>query len=136
MMSTVGAVGATSASGLQMDYMKLLVTQMKNQDPLSPTDNTQMVSQMAQLSQLQQLETMNTSFSSVLNNEKMSYASSLIGKQVAFVNQSDGNTYAGTVEQVAKTDEGIMLRVVNGATNQKYDVNLDSVTGVANYGQQ
>jgi flagellar basal-body rod modification protein FlgD len=113
-----------------MDYMKLLVTQMKNQDPLQPMDNSQMTAQMTQLSQLQQLETMNTSFAKVLANEQMGYASSLIGKQVAFVNQEDGNILAGTVEQVARVDGDVVLRVGT------YSVKLEDVTAVANYGQQ
>ena len=131
-MSAVGAVGSTSASSIQMDFMKLLVTQMKNQDPLSPMDNAQMTSQMAQLSQLQQLETMNTNFASVLANEKMSYASSLIGKQVAF-KAEDGSAVAGTVEQIARTDDGIMLKVVDPIAGKSYTVNLDSVTAVADF---
>lgn len=128
-MSEVGAIGSTSASSMQMDYMKLLVTQLKNQDPLSPMDNSQMTSQMTQLSQLQQLEVMNTSFAKVLANEQMGYASSLIGKQIAFVNPEDGNISAGTVEQVAKIDGDVMLKVGT------YSVKLDDVTAVANYGQ-
>jgi len=128
-MSAVGAVGSTSASTIQTDYMKLLVTQLKNQDPLQPMDNSQMTAQMTQLSQLQQLETMNTSFAKVLANEQMGYASSLIGKQVAFVNQADGNILAGTVEQVARLDGDVVLRVGT------YSVKLDDVTAVADYSQ-
>jgi flagellar basal-body rod modification protein FlgD len=132
-MSAVGAIGSTSASTIQMDYMKLLVTQMKNQDPLEPMDNSQMTAQMTQLSQLQQLETMNTSFAKVLANEQMGYASSLIGKQVAFVNQADGNILAGTVEQVARIDGDVVLRV--GTQSGAQSVKLDDVTAVANNGQ-
>jgi flagellar basal-body rod modification protein FlgD len=129
-MSTIESTGSVTASSIQMDYMKLLVTQMKNQDPLQPMDNVQMTSQMAQLSQLQQLEAMNTSFAKVLANEQMGYASSLIGKQVAFVDETSGDIQAGTVEQIAKdTDGNVVLKVGT------YTVKLDDVTAVANYSQ-
>jgi flagellar basal-body rod modification protein FlgD len=126
-MDAVGAVNSTtSASSIQMDFMTLLVTQLKNQDPLSPMDNAQMTSQMAQLSQLQQLESMNTSFAKVLANEQMGYASSLIGKQVAFINPQDGTMLAGTVEQVVKSDGEVVLKVGD------YAVGLDDISAVAN----
>ena len=56
----------TSASNIQMDYMKLLITQLQNQNPLEPLNNNEMATQLAQFSQLQQLESMNESFADVL----------------------------------------------------------------------
>lgn len=46
---------AGNAAGLSDRFMKLLVAQLQNQDPLNPMDNSQMTSQMAQLSSLQEL---------------------------------------------------------------------------------
>jgi len=73
----------TSASDLQMDFLNLLVTQLQNQDPLSPMDSENMSAQLAQFSELQQLEEMNNSFGQMLESVQRSYAGSLIGKDVS-----------------------------------------------------
>ncbi len=83
-------VSATNtASNIQMDYMKLLITQLHNQNPLEPLDNNEMASQLAQFSQLQQLESMNTNFAKVLATTELTYANSLIGKEVSFMLETD-----------------------------------------------
>jgi len=63
-MDSTSAIG--TASDIQMDYMKLLITQLQNQNPLEPLNNNEMASQLAQFSQLQQLESMNSTFAQVL----------------------------------------------------------------------
>jgi flagellar basal-body rod modification protein FlgD len=112
----MSAISSTpSASGLQTDYMKLLVTQLQNQNPLEPLDNKDMSAQLAQFSQLQQTENLNTSFSRVLESVQRSYASSLIGKEVSFqVQAADGTmqTETGEVEEVVIGADGTLrLRV-------------------------
>jgi flagellar basal-body rod modification protein FlgD len=95
-------VGTSQASEIQMDYMKLLVTQLQNQNPLEPLDNQEMASQLAQFSQLQQLENMNRSFADVLATSRRNYAESLIGKDVSFTAANE----SGAVEvQSGKVDE-------------------------------
>jgi flagellar basal-body rod modification protein FlgD len=109
-------VSATNTSSkIQMDYMKLLVTQLQNQNPLDPLDNNEMASQLAQFSQLQQLESMNKSFANVLATTKLTYANSLIGKEVSFITETETgttDTTSGIVEQVYNNVDGeIFLRV-------------------------
>lgn len=111
-------ISATStASNIQMDYMKLLITQLQNQNPLEPLDNNEMASQLAQFSQLQQLESMNESFAKVLATTELTYANSLLGKQVTFMPKTEtGSTdiTSGIVEQVYNNVDGeIFLRVGN-----------------------
>jgi flagellar basal-body rod modification protein FlgD len=109
------ATGASSevASGAQQqfNYLNLLITQLQNQNPLDPMDSSQMTTQLAQISQVQQMETLNSSFKSVLQMTEMSYASSLIGKQVTFVPDGQTTTMTGTVSGVQQTSDGVNVLV-------------------------
>ncbi len=53
------AAGITSAADQQDRFMKLLVAQMRNQDPLNPMDNAQMTGQIAQINTVAGLEKLN-----------------------------------------------------------------------------
>ncbi len=119
-----------SASNIQMDYMKLLITQLQNQNPLEPLDNNEMASQLAQFSQLQQLETMNESFAKVLSTTELAYANSLLGKEVTFMPETETGTTdiaSGVVEQVYNNVDGeVFLRVGN------HTLGLEDVISVNN----
>jgi len=110
------AVAATAqASELQMNFMNLLVTQLKNQNPMEPMDSQDMSAQLAQFSELEQLEAMNNSFGKVLESVQRDYASSLIGKDVSFnAEASDGSeeSASGTVDEVIMDAEGEIELVI------------------------
>ncbi|WP_296949223.1 flagellar hook assembly protein FlgD [uncultured Massilia sp.] len=75
LMSTMNAKPATSTDSVQADtdkFMTLLVTQLKNQDPLNPLDNAQVTSQLAQLQTVTGVNKLNTTLESL----KASYQSS------------------------------------------------------------
>lgn len=77
--------GASSADAAQDRFMTLLVTQMKNQDPLNPMDNAQMTSQLAQLSTVSGIDKLNSTMESLISNVQSSQtfqATSMIGKNV------------------------------------------------------
>jgi flagellar basal-body rod modification protein FlgD len=119
-----------SASDIQTTYMKLLVTQMQNQNPLEPMDNQQMAAQMAQFSELQQLQNMNTSFGQVLNSVQQSYASGLIGKEVSFkMTADDGSvtTQKGKVDGVVMGSDGAVQLQIGSQ-----QVALADVTAIQN----
>ena len=96
----------TKGKGSELDkdsFLLLMVTQMKNQDPLNPMDDTQYVSQLAQYSSLEQLMNLNDGMSSLTdatNNQQMLNATSYIGKEVGITGNSIGKT---TENGVVKT---------------------------------
>jgi len=127
-MDSSSAINTTSS--IQMDYMKLLVAQLQNQNPLEPLDNNDMASQLAQFSQLQQLESMNSNFASVLAATQRNYANSLIGKEISFElidKTGTGNITSGIVEEAINTANGEIALVVNNNT-----LALDDVISVKN----
>ena len=96
---------AANQSALGEDaFLKLLTTELQNQDPLKPMDDTQSVAQMAQFSALQAQNELKTSFENFQSNFGVLQASSLIGRK-ATVSASDasGNssTVTGTVASIA-----------------------------------
>lgn len=112
----MSSVPSLSSSSLKLDYLNLLVTQLKNQNPLEPIENTEFTAQLAQMSQLEQLENLNGSFASVLAVQQQSLAaqqlgeaSSLLGKQVTYA--ADGQTKSGVVEQVNQSNGAVVLQV-------------------------
>lgn len=103
------------------DFLNLLVTQLRYQDPLKPVDDKEFIGQMAQFSALEQMQNMNTSFSSVK-------AFNLIGKRVT-ANVVDEQTKEvrvldGDVSSV-KMSQGRVFVVVKGE-----DIPVDQITDV------
>jgi flagellar basal-body rod modification protein FlgD len=75
----------STASATQDRFMTLLITQMKNQDPLNPMDNAQVTSQMAQLSTVTGIDKLNSTVTSLMSNMQtgQSYqAANMIGHNV------------------------------------------------------
>lgn len=137
-MTSVSSIA--SASNIQMDYMKLLVTQLQNQNPLEPLDNNEMASQLAQFSSLQQLESMNLSFADVLTTINRSYANSLLGRNVTFYARDEMSgaldKVIGTVDSVfndPETGESLLgVTVGDGEEAEEYTLGLDAVVLVEN----
>ena len=79
------AITSTSAAGTQEQFLKLLTTQLQNQDPLSPMDNAELTSQIAQINTVTGITALNTSIAGLstqfLQMQTLQGAS-LVGKDV------------------------------------------------------
>ena len=82
---TMGPNGSSSAADLQQTFLKLLITQLQNQDPTSPMDSSQMTSQLAQIDTVSGIAQLNQSLGSLstqLSASQAGQAASLIGRDV------------------------------------------------------
>lgn len=91
-------------------FLTLLVTEMKNQDPTKPMDPTQTVSQLATFSTVEQAIKTNATLSSLLTSSSLSQAGSFIGKTVT---SADGSV-KGIVASVTITDSGQTATLTDG----------------------
>ena len=109
-MSTVTGVTSGTTNSTQTnksvlgkdDFLKMLIAQLKNQDPLNPLDGTNFAAQLAQFSSLEQLQNMNThltALTSSLSSTSNSQMVGLIGNAVV----ANGNsiTVSGATTQLA-----------------------------------
>ena len=86
-INTANGVGTTTSNvnATQDRFLKLLVTQLQNQDPLNPMDNAQMTTQLAQISTVTGIDKLNTTLSSMIDSVASSQnvqSAEMIGKSV------------------------------------------------------
>ena len=128
-MSTVGKVSQqTGSSGSQGivtndmlgkdDFLKLLVTELQNQDPLNPVDNKDSIAQLASFSSLEQMNNIANSMDSLTKSmsffsqqSALTQGSAMIGKCVSGVGLDGKTPIEGTVEAVKWLDGDPKLQV-------------------------
>jgi flagellar basal-body rod modification protein FlgD len=104
------------------DFLKLLITQMQNQDPLSPMQDKDYIAQLATFSSLEQMTNMNTSLNNLLSSMSTNLLqySELIGKKISYAELSaDGTSHTfkeGVVSSVERSSNGFVIRLSNGKT--------------------
>jgi flagellar basal-body rod modification protein FlgD len=100
------------------DFLKLLIVQMQNQDPLSPTDNKDSIAQLATFSSLEQMnniaasmEDLNESMTSFFQQSALSQGAAMIGKWVSGVDTDGETQLEGIVEAVKWLDGDPKLQI-------------------------
>jgi flagellar basal-body rod modification protein FlgD len=91
----------------QDDFLKLLVAQMSQQDPMSPMKDAEFIAQMAQFSSLEQAKTMQQDMSSLR-------ASTLLGQTVEVADEAEDSGFRTGVVTAVKVEKGVPQLIVNG----------------------
>jgi flagellar basal-body rod modification protein FlgD len=104
-------------------FLKLLVAQLKYQDPLNPADGAEFIAQTAQFTMVEKLTAMVTQGDKMALSQQATQAAQLVGKQVTYLTDS-GVSAQGIVESTKFSSDGQSL-TINGKS-----VQLSAVTGV------
>ena len=124
--SSTAVTNATNDTLGKDAFLKLLIAELSNQDPLNPMEDREFISQMATFSSLEQMQNMNKTLETMAEANKFS-AVSYVGKAVAFT-KGEGEDATQTVAVVRAVwfDNGkTILDTTEG------EVDLDKVEGVS-----
>lgn len=105
-------------------FLKLLVAQLRHQDPLAPSDPGDFMAQTAQFTMVEKLEMLTSQGETTNRALGLSAASGLIGRNVSWIGE-DGATLDGRVDAATSSIDGVHLSV--GAEK----VPLEAVTGIS-----
>ncbi len=124
-------IAATTSASARDEFLNLLVTQLRNQDPLDPVKQEDFLSQLAQFSTLEGVEKLNSSLSSqlaiqndILKLQQFSQAATLVGRSVTYRTE-EGDLAAGLVESITVNQNRMQLHIGNET------VGIDSIVRVA-----
>lgn len=135
-MSTIQSVNAaSSSSGTQVnssksqlkteDFIKMMITQLQNQDPMEPAKNQDLLAQMSQIGQLQTSTALQDSLKSMVLQNQIGSAGNLIGKMVSGADENS-NPIAGIVTSVRVNKDGVFLQLDSGK-----ELSMSSVNTIA-----
>ena len=121
-----GTTGTSPADAMNKDmFLKLMVAQLKNQDPMNPTDSSQFLAQTAQFTSLEKLDEVSSQTAQALTAQMAFGASTLAGRSVTYLGEDGVTEVTGTVDSVRFTATGPVLAVGDA------EVPINSVIAVA-----
>lgn len=131
-ISTATAVGTPLAAqssniGIE-DFLKILTSQLNNQDPLKPVDNQEFVAQIAQFATLEQSRQLNAKIDSLLTVQSSTQSIGLLGKSVDFT--QSGQTLSGKVTGLELASGQPMLSITTASGSVTDNVSLSQLVNI------
>lgn len=126
--TTVPDLAQSSMS--QQDFLNVMLTQLRFQDPLKPMDNQEFLAQMAQFSSLAQSAQLNGKLDTLLAIEASTQAVGMLGKTVEVASRNGGSASVGQVTSLVLSAEGTTMTVRLASGELLTGVNPSQVTVV------
>jgi flagellar basal-body rod modification protein FlgD len=111
-LGTVASTGTTDPLLDKNAFLKLMMTQMQNQDPLNPQDPSQYLGQLAQLTAVEQETNVAQAAQQTAQEQNTGTALQLLGHTVSYLD-ANGNQQTGVVQKIDFTTSGPSL-TING----------------------
>lgn len=112
------AASKTATQDMEDRFMTLLMTQLRNQDPLNPLDNAQVTTQLSQINTVKGIENLNTTLSKLLGayaDSQAMQSAALIGKAVLVpgANLTLANNFAAGGVNLASAADKVVLKITD-----------------------
>lgn len=109
--SSTAATASTAKANVDYEsFLRLLVAELKNQDPTEPMDSTQYIAQLASFSNVEQGIQTNTKLDDLIQMGHLQQAGSIIGRTLT----SPEGDVSGVIEEVRVFDDGIIAVLESG----------------------
>lgn len=122
----VGGAAAAQAGNIGIqDFLKILTSQLNNQDPLKPIDNQDFVAQIAQFASLEQSRQLNEKLDSLLTAQSSMQSIGLLGKTIDI--DKSGNTLTGKVSALDLSSGQPLLTITTSSGQFESGISLSQV---------
>lgn len=121
-MTTINSLKMTAGSTTQNQqksqvdkdlFLKILTTQLRNQDPTQPMEDREFIAQLAQFSTLEQISNMNQAFNQFLATQQgdISQYSMMINKEVSWINEETGGQETGVIKGIVRKENQFYYQI-------------------------
>jgi flagellar basal-body rod modification protein FlgD len=115
--STAGTAVSTSTDAFSSlksdDFVRIIFTELANQDPLAPNETSDLLDQISTLRQIESDQDFTKTLDSLVKQNELTAASTLIGKLATGLNAS-ANRVVGFVDSISVSEEGTTLNLSTG----------------------
>jgi flagellar basal-body rod modification protein FlgD len=116
-ISAIGTAPTTTADRYSelssQDFLKIMFTELGNQDPMQPSDSKALLDQLSSLRNIQSSMDLGSKLEGLVTQNELNSAAALIGKYVSGINE-DNEPVVGAVFSVSRTADGAVLNLYSG----------------------
>ncbi len=121
-LGSAGQQGATGTDALRNvdlnDFLKMMIAELQNQDPLNPMDNQELLQQIGQIREIESNLRLTSTLEAMLMQQSLASAGALIGRSIVGLDDT-GQMVTGIVERVSLNQGKVRLHVGSSTVELK-----------------